>query len=575
MEQPTVEDEPQVCRNDILAMLSASGYHRARVVKLNDYDKIVGGIAWAITRCDDVAVAANLLYEESEDQNIKLRTEQSEKIIEALLAVGCPHQISAHQLFGLDFVALKNVVQWLLRRILAPQNENRFKHFTDWFSQVGRTSNDVAIKEFRRRLKGRRVNQRTMTRYMKRFDTTIMFDLSLDAKCTLAEYVVYSRSGEIEEKPEAAEAVKETEEGKDNLQEASSKKHVPTSTVREMMDKAVVENLFKPDAPEVAESRKKMCEMVDEFNIAKRLAKLEERVVDEAATFYTTKKEHEELAEKFRRMMDKVNSEEEISSSDREQLKEIFDSFKATEKRAAELREHVVKDLRKAQEHQDRLRRNVDEFGNVQAYCPFKREAMEKHGEKVKEIGKTVQEAINIQFRLDRYMCNALKSHYRRRNMERIQDSSDLTHEAKSAVIDYNVTIDILTFSAKINQFINEVEKTLLEQPATQEYRDAFVAYMNDVRNQLGEYHWKAKITQDKSKTEKESLAKFRAEIRAKEREVLFTTGELKKLLDVNLLLQKQIAHIAVMEKASPNFEKERVENLMTKAIENLNIPLE
>ncbi|CAL2031202.1 unnamed protein product [Caenorhabditis brenneri] len=573
MEQPTVEDEPQVCRNDIIAMLSASGYHRARVVKLNDYDKIVGGIAWAITRCDDVAVAANLLYEESEDQNIKLRTEQSEKIIEALVSVGCPHQISAHQLFGLDFVALKNVVQWLLRRILAPQNENRFKHFTDWFSQVDRNSNDdVAIKEYRRRLKGRRVNQRTMTRYMKRFDTTIIFDLSLDAKCTLAEYVVYSRSGEIEEKPEAAEDAKKEEDGKDNLQEASSKKHVPTSTVREMMDKATVENLFKPDTPEVAESRKKICEMIDEFNVAKKLAKLEDRLVAEATEFFTAKKEHEELAEKFKRMMDKVNSEEEI---DREQLKEIFDSFKSAEKRAAELREHCVKDLKKAQEHQNRLRLNVDEHGKVQAYCPFKREAMEKHAEKVKEIGKSVREAISIQFRLDKYMCNALKSHYRRRNMERIQDSSDLTHEAKSAVIDFNVTVDILTFSTKINQFINEVEKTLLAQPATQEYRDAFVAYMNDVRNQLGEYHWKAKITQDKSKTEKESLAKFRAEIRAKEREVLFTTGELKKLLDVNRLLQKQIAHIAVMEKASENFEKERVEKLMTTSIERMNIPLE
>lgn len=118
--------------------------------------------------------------------------EQSEKLIEALKAVQCPHEIATHQISGLDFLALKNVIQWLLRHVLAQESKgNKFKHFTEWFS-MHHEHRDEALKDFRHHLR-RGV---TTTRYMKRFDNSAMFNLSMDAKCTLAEYVVYSRTGD-------------------------------------------------------------------------------------------------------------------------------------------------------------------------------------------------------------------------------------------------------------------------------------------------------------------------------------------------------------------------------------------
>uniref|UniRef100_A0A1I7V0X0 Coiled-coil domain-containing protein 93 n=1 Tax=Caenorhabditis tropicalis TaxID=1561998 RepID=A0A1I7V0X0_9PELO len=537
-----------MCRNDIITMLSASGYHRARVAKLSDYDKIIGGMAWAISRCDDDALTVDILYEESEDQNIKLRTEQSEKLIRALQTIGCPHQISAHQILGLDYVSLKNVIQWLIRRVLNPLNENRFENFIDWFSMDHQNHewDKGGTAEYWRRLRTTSGRHRT-PRQMKRFDPSIMFDLTMDAKCTLAEYVLYARSGDEEDGEEGEERQEIDPEAKENLQELTSKKHVPTSTIREMMEEVTVEDVFQNDDSSTKKSRDQICNLIDEFNVPARLAMLENRLINEACGFQFVKQKNEELKEIHRRLVT-----EDGSAADREELKKVFETFKETDRRAAQLRDHVISDLKRAQEEEDRLRRNVDEHGNIQKYCIHKREIMERYAEKTAEIGKSVKETITLQCRLDRIMGQALSGFYRKRNMERLHESVELTREAKMVYDDYNVTIDILTFSAKINGFINEIEKTLTAQPATQEYREAFVAYMNDVRNQLAEYHWKAKLTQEKRNKERMEMAETRVRIRDTEREVVFLNGEMEKVLKINEILQKTREELAAIESKVP-----------------------
>lgn len=560
-------DSSATCRDDIIAMFSAAGYHRVRTTNIDDYNRIVGGIVWAITRYDDVEVAANILYVESEEDNIKFRTEQCEKIIEALTAIKCQYQLSAHQIFGLDYVALKSVVQWILRRVLA-QNmgiDTKNKYITDWFTMDHVATEADALKEYRRRLRrSNELDRKSSTnRYMKRFDNSIIFDLTMDAKCTIAEYLDYSKTGESkylgfkEEEEKAKQGIVGEEGGDDkvegNLQEASTKKHVPTSTVREMMDQLSV-TVFNESNPKDKETAFEVCDLIDDFNIPQRLAALENRLVDEAAAFYRAKKDHEELAEKYTSIMKPVEDSDKIYR-DLEQMSEIMKTFQDTQNRAQELRTHVLKDLEKCRRYEEILRRNVDEHGNIQKYCAHKREIMEQFAEKTKLVADSVRDVLTLQFRLDRILNATLSSHYRKRNMERIQNSEDLTRETKSAVIDYNVTIDILTFSAKINGFINQVEQSLMAEPATQEYRDSFVAYMNDVRTQLGEYHWKAKLTQDKTVVEKTTLSHLRSAIRLKEREVAYTTGEMKKLLRLNKVLQKTALQLAEIEEKSPEFQ--------------------
>lgn len=209
-------------------------------------------------------------------------------------------------------------------------------------------------------------------------------------------------------------------------------------------------------------------------------------------------------------------------------MAEVLRTFQCVQARSRELRENVVQDLDVARTLEIRLRNNVDDEGNVMKYDAEKRDLIEHHAEKTKKYAETVRDVLSLQFRLDRILGNSLSNHYRKRNMERIRDSNTLNREMKAAVIDYNITIDILTFSSKITGFMNQVEESLMAEPASQEYRDAFVSYMNDVRTQLGEYHWKAKLTQDNTISEKQTLAALRATILFKEREVNSASNQMK-----------------------------------------------
>ncbi|CAP38616.2 Protein CBG21952 [Caenorhabditis briggsae] len=454
-------ESSKACRDDIIAMLIASGYHKARIGSLNFYNRIVGGIAWAITRYDDVEVAADLLYEESEDQNIKIRTEQSEKIIEALKSINCPYQLSAHQIFGLDFPALKNVIQWILRKILSrPPNTHR--HVISWVSRSQKTSNSEFPK-FRRR------QMTSTTRHLKRFDNSVKYSLAMDAKCTLAEYSVSGGTVVLDSEDEQLGLERDT---------------------------ATTENL-------------------------QELKKME--------------KENEDLERKFTRISEKLENNEEF---DLQQIEELIKSFKTTQIRAEEL-QNLVSNLENSESDDEKNLRNSEDFESE------KLEIQEKFNEKTKELSESIREIIALQFQLDRLNSTNFSAIYRKRNMERIQNSLELTQESKMAVIDFNVTCDILTFSKRITGFMDEVEKSLLAEPMqTQDHRDAFVSYMNDVRTQLGEYHWKATLTQGNMDVEKTGLAQIRTALRAKEREVANTTLEMKKLLNLNRLLQKTAAEL-------------------------------
>lgn len=500
-------ESSKACRDDIIAMLTASGYHRARVGSLNYYDRIVGGIAWAITRLHDVAVQVDLLYEESEEnQNIKLRTEQSEKIIEALDAVNCPHRISAHQLFGLDFFALKILVQWLLRRLhqrKAPKNQANVISWVTRRPKASEDKNEVKLTTSRFR-------RPAVTRQLKRLDSSMKFSLGMDAKCTLAEYSGERRDGED------VEIQRRGGEEEENLKEATTKKHVPTSMVREMMDQAVVE-----DSEDVNVEK----------TLPQKIAEMKTKIASESEALKILEQENQQLSSSYEHILERLESDE----VNLDEITNLMKSYATTKTRAEELHLQMLQELENSESDIDDLEDLIKNREAIQ----------EKFDAKTAEFAEACREVMALQLELDTANGAALAAHYRKRNMERILDSMKLTQAAKVAVIDFNVTCDILTFGKRITGFMDEVERSLLAEPLSQEHRDAFVSYMNGVRTQLGEYHWKAKLQQDKHVTDKMGLSQIRTVLRTKEREVDNTAAEMRKLLALNRTLQKTAARLA------------------------------
>ncbi|KAG7239113.1 hypothetical protein INR49_029993 [Caranx melampygus] len=117
----TREDEEQSIKlAEILELLLAAGYFRARIKGLTPFDKVVGGMAWCITTCNfDIDV--DLLFQENSTIGQKIAL--TEKIVSVLPKMKCPHCLEPHQIQGLDFIHIFPVIQWLVKRAIETREE--------------------------------------------------------------------------------------------------------------------------------------------------------------------------------------------------------------------------------------------------------------------------------------------------------------------------------------------------------------------------------------------------------------------------------------------------------------------
>ncbi|XP_074071114.1 coiled-coil domain-containing protein 93 isoform X2 [Macrotis lagotis] len=120
-EVETREDEEQNIKlAEILELLVAAGYFRARIKGLSPFDKVVGGMTWCITTCNfDIDV--DLLFQENSTIGQKIAL--TEKIVSVLPRMKCPHRLEPHQIQGLDFIHIFPVVQWLVKRAIETREE--------------------------------------------------------------------------------------------------------------------------------------------------------------------------------------------------------------------------------------------------------------------------------------------------------------------------------------------------------------------------------------------------------------------------------------------------------------------
>lgn len=117
----TREDEEQQARStEIINLLVAAGYFRARIKGLSSFDKVVGGMTWCISNCN-VDIDVDLLFQEN--STIGQKISLTEKIVNTLPKMKCPHAIEPHQIQGLDFKSIFPVIQWLVKKVIETREE--------------------------------------------------------------------------------------------------------------------------------------------------------------------------------------------------------------------------------------------------------------------------------------------------------------------------------------------------------------------------------------------------------------------------------------------------------------------
>eukprot|EP00040_Diaphanoeca_grandis_P039020 m.257943 g.257943 ORF g.257943 m.257943 type:complete len:626 (-) comp35923_c0_seq1:543-2420(-) len=114
------DEEQQTKLDEIIQLLLAAGYFRARIKGLSAFDKIVGGMVWCITASNE-DVDVDILFEENSTIGQKIAL--TEKIVSALPRLKCPLRLEPHQIQGLDNASIYPVVQWLVKRALETREE--------------------------------------------------------------------------------------------------------------------------------------------------------------------------------------------------------------------------------------------------------------------------------------------------------------------------------------------------------------------------------------------------------------------------------------------------------------------
>uniref|UniRef100_A0A673HK36 Coiled-coil domain-containing protein 93 n=1 Tax=Sinocyclocheilus rhinocerous TaxID=307959 RepID=A0A673HK36_9TELE len=190
----TREDEEQSVKlAEILELLLAAGYFRARIKGLSPFDKVVGGMTWCITTCNfDIDV--DLLFQENSTIGQKIAL--TEKIVSVLPKMKCPHRLEPHQIQGLDFIHIFPVVQWLVKKAIETREEMGDYVRSYSISQFQKTHAFPEDEEFELR-KERAISTEVYApqrRYKRQVDAGDLLDEESRVHSTLLEFGRYSIS---------------------------------------------------------------------------------------------------------------------------------------------------------------------------------------------------------------------------------------------------------------------------------------------------------------------------------------------------------------------------------------------
>eukprot|EP01116_Phalansterium_solitarium_P006175 TRINITY_DN1847_c0_g1_i1.p1 TRINITY_DN1847_c0_g1~~TRINITY_DN1847_c0_g1_i1.p1 ORF type:complete len:620 (-),score=223.70 TRINITY_DN1847_c0_g1_i1:534-2393(-) len=110
---------------EIIEILLAAGYFRARITGLSRFDKVIGGMAWCIT-ASNVDLDIDVFFQE--DASMGQRIKLGENIIRALNRMKSPFRLESHQIQGggansSDFVNIFPVIQWLVKKVIETREE--------------------------------------------------------------------------------------------------------------------------------------------------------------------------------------------------------------------------------------------------------------------------------------------------------------------------------------------------------------------------------------------------------------------------------------------------------------------
>uniref|UniRef100_A0A3B4AEQ9 Coiled-coil domain-containing protein 93 n=1 Tax=Periophthalmus magnuspinnatus TaxID=409849 RepID=A0A3B4AEQ9_9GOBI len=370
----TREDEEQSVKlAEILELLLAAGYFRARIKGLSPFDKVVGGMTWCITTCNfDVDV--DLLFQENSTIGQKALTE---KIVSVLPKMKCPHRLEPHQIQGLDFIHIYPVIQWLVKRAIETREEMGDYIRAYSISQFNKTHKLPEDVEFEQR-KGKAVKTvlevldvyKPQRKYRRQRDAADLTDEESRVQSTLLEYGRYGFSKQTKQDKKTVSGVSPS--GADMSEEQD---------LQEMRIKTLMTNMA---AMAIEEFQGKLT-----ASAVGQIVGLQSEEIKQIASEYKEKSElsSEELSERYgplqqhRRAVASLHKQIQQRSKALEELQAKHEEAKASCDEAKRKLTEVLEKLRSLVTMNDSLKQQEHEF---KTHCREEMTRLQEDIEKLK-----------------------------------------------------------------------------------------------------------------------------------------------------------------------------------------------
>ncbi|KAM3855411.1 coiled-coil domain-containing protein 93 isoform 2-T2 [Vipera latastei] len=575
-EVETREDEEQNIKlSEILELLVAAGYFRARIKGLSPFDK--------------------------ENSTIGQKIALTEKIVSVLPRMKCPHRLEPHQIQGLDFIHIFPVVQWLVKRAIETREEMGDYIRSYSISQFQKIHSLPEDDEFMQRKEKaiKTVNEisevyKPRRKYQRRVGAEKLLDEESKVHATLLEYgrrYGFSKQGKIEKSEDkkvvlpagfaasgkndayteddlqAAEelriktlmtemAAMGTEEGRLTAGTVGQIVGLQSDEIKQIVSEYAEKQseLSSEERPErlgVAQQHKRKMASLNKqiLQKTKQLDELKAKCADlqsgcvEAKKTLNEVKSYSEKLEKELAALEVVESQADANVLQKlRALVAMNENLKGQEQ---EFKAHCREEMTRLQQNIENLKAEAAESGEEREPTKIINQQYKTEKEKLQKIrlllARRNREISILQRKIDEVPSRAELTQYQKRFIELYGQVSATHKETKQFFTLYNTLDDKKVYLEKEVNLLNSVHDNFQQAMASPSARDQFLRQMEQIVEGIKQNRMKLERKKQENKMRRDQLNDEYLELLEKQRLYFKTVKEFKEECRKNEMLLSKL----------------------------------
>ncbi|XP_003743607.1 coiled-coil domain-containing protein 93 [Galendromus occidentalis] len=453
------EDELQAERcEEIIQLLLAAGYFRARIKGLSNFDKVVGGLVWCIQVCA-VDIEVELLF--NENWNIGRKIALTEKIVRALKDMKCPHPIEPHQIQGNDHIHVFPVVQWLVKRALETREQTAQHHAA--FARYQLEKNFGILPTLRKSVEV----YKPIRAYRHNAPESLTRDILLDS--VLLEYSNHRSGEDSGQSSSILSDMQLVEKQTEISDDANNEKMKQLVERRQKEIEQGVEEWREVRGDEDEDSRRKERLLKEIQWKEKRTEELRDRVEERKLGVASARQRMLESKEELEEMRKIIEVEGFPKVCD---LLHVLDEMKRQE---SEFKKECRKELEKLQQmvaEEERIIAGEDQMEGAEDKVD---EEFAQVAQMKVKIAKLNRQVGKLQRTIDQIPTRSELGQFQRRFVELHQQVADVHKETKQYYTMYNTMNDLCAYLEKEIGLVNSIQDNFVQAMGSSSNRDMFL----------------------------------------------------------------------------------------------------